>query len=232
MIERLVPAGRGRLARIRCSERTQGDFRGDAALSSETLEPRRQALMTGPWTWLRQVHGADVRPVSEPGAGAGSVGDGAVTAVPGAVLALYTADCAPVVVTGGGALGVAHAGWPGILAGVIDEMIEGVRSLAADPGPSRLRAVLGPLIRPASYEFGADDLDTVAAACGPQVRAVTAWGTPALNLAAAVCAALTRAGVSEIYDLGFDTARDRFFSHRVRGETARQATVARLEPEP
>ena len=232
MIERLLPAGRGRVARIRCSERTHGDFRCDVHPNEETLEPRRQALMAGPWTWLRQVHGADVRPVAETGAGAGSVADGAATAVPGAVLALHTADCAPIVVTGGGALGVAHAGWRGILAGVIDEVVEGVRSQATDPGPTRLRAVLGPLIRPASYEFGPGDLDTVAVACGPAVRAVTAWGTPALNLAAAVCAALTQAGVSEVYDLGFDTARDRFYSYRVRGDTARQATAARLELAP
>ncbi len=234
MIERLVPAGDSLVARVRCSQRPQGDFRCSyhAKASPDhqhALEHRRQALMDGSWTWLRQVHGAGVVVVSEPGACAGSVADAAVTAVPGAVLALHTADCAPVVVVGDGAVGVAHAGWRGIVAGVLGEVVRAVRSVASDPGQSSLRAVVGPVIRPSAYEFGESDLAAVAAAACCDVGGVTSWGAPALDLVGAVRGSLGAAGVSDVEDLGFDTAHDSFFSHRARGEFARQATAVRLE---
>ena len=234
MIERVVPAGDGWLARIRCSQALEGDFRCDRtgaadAHRDEDLESRRQMLMSGRWTWLRQVHGAEVATVTEPGGCAGTAADGAVTVVPEAVLALHTADCPPVVVVGPGAVGVAHAGWRGIVAGVIGRVVDAVR-LASPVAPApRLRAVIGPFIRPASYEFGADELAAVAASAGCDVAGVTSWGTPALDLGAAVRGALRAAGVSDIDDLGFDTAQEGFFSHRARGDRARQATVARLE---
>ena len=229
-----MPAGDGRLVRVRCSQRFEGDFGGDhnggtAAEGVGSLERRRQVLMSGRWTWLEQVHGADVALITEPGGCAGAVADGAVTAVPGAVLALHTADCAPVVVAGGGALGVAHAGWRGIVAGVIGQVVDGVRRASDAATATELRAVIGPVIRPSSYEFGAGDLAAVSAAAGRDVSGVTAWGTPALDLCAAVLGALDAAGVSDVEDLGLDTAAGGFFSHRDRGDRGRQATAARLE---
>ena len=185
--------------------------------------------MVGHWTWLRQVHGAGVVVVTEPGGGAGSVADGAVTAVPAAVLALHTADCAPVVVVAPGAVGVAHAGWRGVVAGVLREVVGAVRSLAPGSGTD-LRAMVGPVIRPAAYEFGPAELASVSSAVHRDVASVTSWGAPALDLVSAVRAALLEVGVSDVEDLGFDTAHECFFSHRVRGELARQATTVRLEP--
>ena len=233
MIERLVPAGEGWVARIRCSQRSDGDFRCDRENASpqhrRRLERRRQSLMGGPWTWLNQVHGADVVVVAEPGGGAGSVADGAVTAAAGAVLALHTADCAPVVVVGKGAVGVAHAGWRGIVAGVVGEVVQAMRTLPGCSGESEIRAVVGPTIRPANYEFGPADLAAVTGAVRGDVGGVTAWGAPALDLVAAVLRALRAAGVGQVEDLGFDTADECFFSHRVRRESARQATTVRLE---
>lgn len=235
MIERVVPAGDGWLVRVRCSQVFEGDFRcdrggGAGAEGNESLERRRQRLMSGPWTWLNQVHGADVALITEPGGCAGAVADGAVTAVPEAVLALHTADCAPVVVVGDGALGVAHTGWRGIVAGVIGRVVDGVRLAQRSTSTvTEVRAVIGPVIRPSSYEFGADDLAEVASAAGCDVSAATSWGTPALDLCAAVLGALDAAGVSDVEDLGLDTARGGFFSHRARGDRGRQATAARLE---
>ncbi len=230
MIERLVPAGGGLVARVRCSQRSDGDFRCDAdARSGSDLAPRRHALLAGEWTWLEQVHGADIVVVAEPGGGAGAVADAAVTSVPGAVLAVHTADCAPVVVAGGGAVGVAHAGWRGIVAGVLGEAVKALRSLVSDPDAG-LRAVVGPVVRPAAYEFGPADLAAVGCAVGCDVSGVTSWGAPSLDLVAAVRGALGAAGVGEVEDLGLDTSREAFFSHRVRGERARGATAVRLEP--
>ena len=234
MIERLVPAGEGWVARIRCSQRSDGDFRCDKEAGSEPghsrrLEGRREALMSGPWTWLEQVHGSEVVVVTEAGGGAGSVADGAVTGVPAAVLALHTADCAPVVFVGDGAVGVAHAGWRGIVAGVLGEVVRTMLALPAGAGGSSLRAVVGPVIRPSAYEFGPADLAAVSGAARREVGGTTSWGTPALDLVEAVRGALGTAGVSDVEDLGFDTAHEHFFSHRVRGERARQATTVRLE---
>ena len=234
MIERLVPAGEGLVARVRCSQRSHGDFRCDTDTGTSPdhrrrLQRRRQGLMVGEWTWLEQVHGAGVVVVAEPGGGAGSVADGAVTAVPEAVLALHTADCAPVVVVGRGVVGVAHAGWRGIVAGVLSEVVKALRSLAPDPGAG-LRAVVGPVIRPSAYEFGPAELAAVSTAVRRDVAGVTSWGAPALDLVSAVRGALLTVGVSDVDDLGFDTSHECFYSHRVRGEHARQATTVRLEP--
>lgn len=258
MIESVLPAGRGSVARVRCSDRADGDFRcdgtargqqrpqsGEAAATGppggrvggsggsggSALDRRRQALMAGPWTWLRQVHGADVVSVREPGANAGASADGAVTSVPGAVLAVHAADCVPVVVAGGGALGVAHAGWRGIAAGVVGAVVESVLAESEDTAPP-LVALLGPMIRPACYEFGSSDLAAVALAAGCDVTGATAWGNPALDLAAAAGGALRTAGVGRVEDWGLDTAAEQFFSHRVRCDTGRHALVARLEPAP
>ena len=53
-------------------------------------------------------------------------------------------------------------------------------------GGTAITAVVGPCIHAECYEFGADDLDALAARFGPAVRPRTAWGTPALDLPAAI----------------------------------------------
>ncbi|MBO0731516.1 MAG: polyphenol oxidase family protein, partial [Acidimicrobiaceae bacterium] len=124
----------------------------------------RVQLVNLPWTVLRQVHGARVVTVASPGEGSGEPADGAVTTCPGAALAVLTADCAPVALASPeGVVGVAHAGWRGLLAGVIEATVEAMRAL----GARRVDAVLGPCIRPACYAFGAEDLEIVAARLGP-----------------------------------------------------------------
>ncbi|MDW3218508.1 MAG: laccase domain-containing protein [Acidimicrobiales bacterium] len=226
MFERLLPAGPAHHARVRVSTRAEGDFHVD--LDAAELAARRQGFMAGPWTWLRQVHGCDVVAVDVAGAGAGSAADASVTDQPGAVLAVQTADCAPVVLVAEGAVAVAHAGWRGIVAGVIPNTVDALRARSHGP----VRAVLGPVVRPHAYEFGEDDLATVAALVGPEVRARTATGRPALDVAAAVAASLGAAGVEDLLDLGLDTADDDWFSHRVRGDAGRQVTTVTLEQIP
>src|SRR5438876_12396346 len=83
---------------------------------------RRRVVVDLRWTWLRQVHGDRVVTVSSPGAGAGSRADAAVTDQAGCALAVLTADCAPVALASPqGVLGVAHAGWRGLEAGVLEQ---------------------------------------------------------------------------------------------------------------
>ncbi len=70
------------------------------------------------------------------------------------------------------------------------------------------------------------------AACGPEVRATTAWGTPALDVPAGVAAACRRLGIV-LDDLGTCTACSPVhWSFRARADAGRQALVAWLEVEP
>ena len=206
--------------------RFTGREEGDLAIASPGVEARRAALVDRPWTWLHQVHGAAVVTVRRPGDHAGAEADAAVTDVPGAVLAVQTADCAPVVLLADGAVGVAHAGWRGIVAGVLPAAVGALRSL----GPSEVRARLGPCIHPGCYEFGADALAEVEAAVGRPVAGRTATGGLALDLPAAVAASLATVGV----DLDVTASRctactaSRHWSHRARAEQGRQAAVAWL----
>jgi len=219
-----LPLAAGRAATIVFTTRADGDLAIDG--DPDALAARRAAIVDAPWTWLRQVHGGRVVAVDAPGEHAGEEADAAVTAKPGVVLAAQAADCALVaLVADDGVLGVVHAGWRGVVEGVIGAAVERVRERSDAP----VRAVLGPCIRPARYEFGADDLARVAAVVGDVARARTADGAPALDLPASVRAALAASGVDDVRDLGLDTADDDFFSHRLRGDTGRHALVAWLD---
>ncbi len=174
------------------------------------------------------MHGADVVVVTEPGEHAGATADAVITDVPGAVLAVHTADCAPVFFDGGGAIGVAHAGWRGLVAGVLEATVSAMDQLGHRPQTARL----GPCIRTRCYEFGGTELDEVASVYGPTVRETTAWGTPALNLAAGVQTACERLGIA-LDDHGTCTAcSPNHWSYRAQADTARQALVAWIGPEP
>jgi purine-nucleoside/S-methyl-5'-thioadenosine phosphorylase / adenosine deaminase len=172
------------------------------------------------WCWLDQVHGADVVTVTGPGARA--TADAAVTAVSGVPLVVLTADCAPIAIAADDAVGVVHAGWRGLLAGVVPAAVGALRAI----GSGRERAVMGPCIRAAHYEFGAEDLAAVAARFGDVVVGETADGRPALDLAAGVRAAFAECGIDDVDDDGLCTYTDaRYFSHRRDGRTGRQAVV-------
>ena len=193
------------------------------------MEARRRALVDGPWTWLRQVHGARVVDVTAPGACAGEEADAAVTDVDGVVLCILTADCAPISFTSPeGVRGVAHAGWKGLAEGVVDATVAAMRA----KGATSVEAALGPCIHPACYEFSPADLDEVARRLGDHVRSTTAHGRPALDLPGAVRRAVADAGAVLVEDAGRCTACDvdeagepRWFSHRARRDEARQALI-------
>jgi YfiH family protein len=222
------PAGRELHALF--TDRSHGDLAIDAAQPG--LGERRAAVAPGPWTWLRQVHGAEVVVVNAPGDGAGAPADAAVTRCTDAVLAVQTADCAAVLLAGRSgervvAIGAAHAGWRGLEAGVLERTVETLRSLGADEVTWRL----GPCISPAAYEFGEHELDLLAARFGDVVRSRTAEGHAALDLRAGVRAALERVeAVEQDPGVAVDcTATDgRYYSHRARGDVGRQAGVTWL----
>jgi YfiH family protein len=196
---------------------------GDLAVTGKQpdLDARRRAVVDLPWTWMRQVHGATVVRVQAPGDGAGSEADAAVTGVPGAVLAVHVADCAPVAFAGAeGVIGIAHVGWRGLVRGTIAATVDMM-------GGHGVRAVLGPCIHAECYEFGAADLDVVAEAAGAGVRSRTMTGAPALDLVAGVEEQVKRCGV-ELVPSPWQACTAHtpgYWSHRARGDRERQAMV-------
>lgn len=103
---------------------------------------------------VHQVHSPDVVTVSAPHAGPAPQADALVTATPGLVLGVLTADCQPVLFADrtAGVIGAAHAGWRGSKDGVLEATLEAMESLGA--ARDRITAVIGPTISQAAYEVG------------------------------------------------------------------------------
>jgi YfiH family protein len=152
----------------------------------------------------RQVHGArvvvDAEDIEE--------ADGQVTTARGVAAIVLTADCLPVALAGPGGVGMVHAGWRGLAAGVLEAGVTATQAVAA---------AIGPGVGPCCYEVG------------DEVRAVFGTSERTLDLKAIAREGLRAAGVEMIHDCGLCTACDaeRFFSHRRdRGVTGRQAGLA------
>ena len=219
---RVPGSGPLRPALVRFTDKRDGDM-GDPSGIDPIVQWRRQQVVAGQWSWLTQVHGAAVAVVESPGGAAGCPADALVSAAPGVVLAIVTADCAPVAFASPeGVIGVAHAGWRGLVTGVIEEAVAAMRRL----GARSVVAALGPCIHHECYAFGPDDLDAVVAHFDPTVRAETSHGEPALDIPAAVRMALGRAGADLVADAGVCTACSAdHWSWRARQDRERQATV-------
>jgi len=184
-----------------------------------------------PWTALDQVHGAAVAVVREPGGASGTPADATVTDRPGVALSIRVADCVPVALLGHSSIAVAHAGWRGLVAGVLEATVAALVE-ADGPSAASLEAVVGPHVGHCCYEFGADDLARLVAAFGPGVAAETRNGRPALDLAAAVSVVLGRRGVTATFDGVCTSCDDRHWSFRATGTACRQAMLAWMEPAP
>ncbi|HVM10039.1 MAG TPA: polyphenol oxidase family protein [Acidimicrobiales bacterium] len=209
-------------AEVRFTGREEGDVSQHAGVARGA---RQRAVVDRPWKTARQVHGSRAVFVDS---STGDVGDAdaLVTTYRTIAIAVHTADCAPVALAGGDVAAVAHAGWRGLEAGVLDETVELMRA----KGATAIEAALGPCIQPSCYEFGADDLERLVDRFGDSVRSTTSEGTPALDVPAAVRTSLERLDVVLVHDVGTCTAcePDEWFSHRARQEPERQATVVWL----
>ena len=135
------------------------NVRDDAGALAENRRRFETYLPAAP-TWLDQVHGTTVATLTAASAALPNpIADAAVTRERGVVCAILTADCLPVLFADveGNAVGVAHAGWRGLAAGVLEATIAALGDLGARPG--QLVAWLGPAIGPARFEVGADVYD-------------------------------------------------------------------------
>ncbi len=199
--------------------RSDGDLRavGLGGTPPPALPPRARLQR------LRQVHGAAVVVVDAgvPEEDPAPDGDALVGRGSGDVLAVFTADCASVALgSTAGVQAAVHVGWRGLLAGVVEAAISAMAAMGADD----VEAGLGPCIGPCCYEFTGGPLDQMAERYGEEVRGRTRTGTPALDLAAGVRLALSGAGARLVVDDARCTGCSAdAWSHRVRGDDARQA---------
>ncbi len=180
-----------------------------------------------PVALMRQVHGADVAVVDAPVEPLPEA-DSLVTTRPGLLLVVRAADCVPVLLADAerGVVGAAHAGRPGLAAGVVPGAVAAMRDL----GARRLTAWVGPHVCGRCYEVPAAMRDEVSTLV-PQARAETSWGTPALDLGAGVRAQLEAEGI-EVVDGSRCTREDEdLFSYRRQGaESGRLAGLVWVRP--
>lgn len=182
--------------------------------------------------WLRQVHGTGVfhaREAAQPLAAAEEpVADAAVTAVPGVVLAILTADCLPVLLAArdGSEVAAAHAGWRGLADGMLQATVAAMQTR-----PDQLLAWLGPAAGPQHYEIGSDVRDAFLAG---DARAATAFvptrpGHWTMDLYALARQRLVAAGLSAAAIHGGDQCTisqpAQFFSHRRDRRSGRMASL-------
>lgn len=169
-----------------------------------------------------QAHEACVRVIASGGdlddSSAGY--DAQVTSLPDVACVVRVADCLPVALIAPEAVGVVHAGWRGLAAGVLEAGVAALRDL----GASEIRAAIGPGARVCCYETG-DEVHAAFASFGDRARD----GSHA-DLAAVARAILQREGVSEIHDAGICTIcapPGLLWSHRREGAAAgRQGGMA------
>ncbi|MGB1036764.1 MAG: polyphenol oxidase family protein, partial [Candidatus Puniceispirillales bacterium] len=142
-----------------CYDSLNGGFGSDDdnSLISQNRQRAAAALGFSPdqICSLYQIHSSRVimvtKPLSEP-----VEADALVTNTPGLGLLILTADCVPVVFadTANGIIGAAHAGWRGVVTGILSETVKTM----CDMGASRdhITAVIGPAIQQQSYQVGSD----------------------------------------------------------------------------
>lgn len=190
-------------------------------------ERLRAALPSDP-VWLNQVHGTACIAVDGT-RGTLPPADAAVTRTPEVPITVRTADCLPVLFgdRAGTVVGVAHAGWRGLAAGVLESTVEALRV-----PPESLAAWIGPAIGPARFEVGPDVYHAYCdgdASCAAHFKPLRE-GKWLADLAGLARQRLVRAGVTRIDGGAWCTHTDveRFHSYRREKGTGRMALVAWL----
>lgn len=175
---------------------------------------------------MRQVHGNVVDVVELRASDERPEADALVTAEPDRLLVVRVADCVPVLLAdpAAGVVGVAHAGRPGLVAGVVPAAVVRMRELGADA----ITAWLGPRVCGACYEVPAP-MQAEVGALVPESVATTSWGTPSLDIGAGVRAQLDRLGVDVVDVAACTRESPDLYSYRRDGVRAgRFAGLVRL----
>lgn len=217
-----------------------GDHVGDEA--ADVLANRQQLAQSIGQTqiaWLKQVHGVEVIDAAEAIAARMPIAaDACFTYHAQQVCCVMTADCLPVFLTNnsGTQVAVAHAGWRGLLDGVIQHTLR-----RFDLSES-LMAYLGPAIGQAAFEVG-DEVKQAFVAVNPKFEvffvppehssqdpssSTTKWMADLYDLARMI---LNDTGVANVYggDFCTFTEQEMFFSYRRDGITGRMANLIWIE---
>ncbi len=208
-----------------------GTHVGDDPAAVAQNRARVRAVLPAEPAWLTQVHGNVVLDAAQvKGAPAA---DASIVAGPGAVCAIMTADCLPVLFCDaqGRVAGAAHAGWRGLAGGVLENTVAAMRAA----GAGEILAWLGPAIGPASFEVGEEVREAFVAidaganaAFVPNLKESGKHFADIYHLARLI---LQRAGVTRIAGGGFCTVTEkgRFYSYRRDRVTGRMASLVWLK---
>lgn len=216
-------ASRGAYASLNLGEHVGDDVRA-VAHNRAVL----QRLLPAEPVWLRQVHGArvvDAAPDSR-----GEQADGSIARAQGQVCAVLTADCLPVLLADvrGTVVGIAHAGWRGLAAGVIENTVN-----AMGIAPAGVVAYLGPAIGPGAYEVREEVLQTFVTGDARAGQGFTPIGGGKFlaDLYLLAKQRLEKLGCASIHGGGYCTFSDagRFYSYRRDGPTGRMASLVWME---
>jgi YfiH family protein len=201
-----------------------------AAVTENRRRVRARLELPAEPAWLEQVHGTRVADLDVPDEASRGPADAVITRGAGKVCVVQVADCMPVLFAAldASAVAVAHAGWRGLAAGVLEAT---VAKLAVAPG--ELVAWLGPAISMRHFEVG----DEVRAAFLAGDRGAGAAfelntrGRWQCDLAALARRRLAALGIADLSGGGWCTCADpaRFFSFRRDGRCGRMAALIWLE---
>lgn len=206
-----------------------GDHVGDDPLAVAQNRAQLAALTPSGPLWLKQVHG--VRVVDVAHACVNTEADASVAFAPSQVAAVMTADCLPALFCNrdGTVVGAAHAGWRGLLDGILEATV----ATMAVP-PAGIMVYLGPAIGPQAFEVGDEVRQAfvahdAAAAAAFRPHGAGKWLADIYQLARQ---RLRNAGVNSVYGGNDCTYSDphRFYSYRRDGQTGRMASLIWINP--
>ena len=196
----------------------------------ERLTTLLSAKSAGAPVWLNQVHGTRIVSAASVVGSTPPEADGSFSRIPQVVCAVMTADCLPVLFcdVSGTVVAAAHAGWRGLLAGVLEASIVAMRV----PG-EELIAYMGPAIGPQAFEVGDEVRAAFVAADAGAAQAFRPategkWLADIYGLARQ---RLARKGLTRVYGGTHCTftEAERFFSYRRDGQTGRMASLIWLD---
>lgn len=210
-----------------------GDQGGDVANNRRVLA---DIIAPASITWLKQVHSTVLVNTSQVAADRLIEADACFSNTANQACCVMTADCLPIFICDqqGQQVAVAHAGWRGLLDGVLEQ------TLASFDGMGPLMAYLGPAISQSAFEVGSEVRDAflqkseafahhfVPSKNSLMEAESTQWMADLYGLAQSI---LVSSGVSSIYggDRCTYTEPDTFFSYRRDGITGRMANLIWLE---
>jgi polyphenol oxidase len=180
--------------------------------------------------WVRQVHGTRVFHAGVNIVDVAPEADALYSNTPGMALAVLTADCLPVLFSSrdGNEIAVAHAGWRGLLGGVLEAVLASFHM-----SPQNIAAWLGPAIGPCHFEVGDEVRAAFMARAGNGLTTAAAFapgpkpGKWLADLYALARIRLAAQGVLAVGGFADCTVchADRYYSYRRQPQTGRFATL-------